>query len=645
MPEIKVLPKNIAELIAAGEVVERPSAVIKELVENSIDAGATEITVEIKRGGILYMSVRDNGCGITPQDVPTAFMRHATSKITHKDDLDRIATLGFRGEALAAVSAVSKTEIITRTQSSEIGTHCIVEGSVQTVLEEIGCEKGTFIIVKDIFYNTPARMKFLKSDVAEGNNIAAVVDRIALSHPEISFKFIRDGRRVLTTSGDGNLKNVIYSVLGREFASSLIDVSNNLDGVSVTGMICKPVYCKQNRNGQFFFLNGRLIKSNTAAAALEQAYKNSAMTGKFPCCVLQINVPFDTVDVNVHPTKMEVRFSDERKIFNAVYYAVKSGLQGGDTRPEVKVKTTFNPYSGGEPPKYTQTRINDNSAKVFYNNPVKPERDEKTEGILISDIMKSQTDESDIIVFHAPETTIENGVLTVHTAVGDFQKQITEPDKTPEKPQISEQKSDILPVKAPAPQSNEVPAPQVRYIGYAFNTYIIAEMDNAVYFIDKHAAHERLLYEQLKSTQKIEVQELLVPLTVTLTKEEYGSISSNIELLAQKGFDVDDFGGGTVVVRAVPAVLFKEDIALIITELADSLIGTGNADVERIDDIFHTVACKAAIKGGQYNTDYELKALAERILSFKDIMYCPHGRPVAFKLTRHELEKQFGRLG
>ncbi len=622
MPEIKVLPKHISELIAAGEVVERPSSVIKELVENSIDAGATDITVEIKRGGILYMSVRDNGCGIAAADVPTAFMRHATSKISAADDLDAIATLGFRGEALAAISSVSKIEIITRTADSDTGTRCVCEGGVQKVVEEVGCDTGTLIVVRDIFYNTPARMKFLKSDVTEANSIAAVIDRIALSHPEISFKFIRDSKRVLTTSGDNNLKNVVYSVLGREFASALIEAKGEYDSVTVSGMVCKPIYCKQNRNGQFFFLNGRLIRSGTASAALEQAYKNSAMTGKFPCCVLQINVPFDAVDVNVHPSKMEVRFSDERKVFNAVYGAAKNALINGDTRPELTAKQTFNPYKLTEPPKAVQTQI----PVTTRPEPVKAVTDTPKVG-------------PQVLESHRP-VFADYGVKTQQVRqefVPDFINIVVE-DEPPVKQEAeiikSQLKEETLAEKEP-----------VRYIGYAFDTYIIAEMGDSVYFIDKHAAHERILYEQLKSEQEIEVQELLVPLTIRLTMEEYSAIVANLEQLMKYGFDVDDFGDGTVVVRAIPAMLVNQDITVILTEIAENCMQGSQVTVERMDDIFHTVACKAAIKGGQYNTDKELESLAQRILGSKDIMYCPHGRPVAFKLTKKELEKQFGRLG
>ena len=611
MSKINVLPKSIAELIAAGEVVERPGAVIKELVENSMDAGATKITVEIKRGGILYMAVTDNGSGIAREDVPTAFCRHATSKISSASDLDAIYTLGFRGEALAAISAVSRTEIITRTAEETEGTRCVVEGGVQTVLEDVGCDVGTIITVSDIFYNTPARMKFLKSDVTEANNIAAIIDRMALSHPEIAFRFIRDGKQVLTTSGDGNLSNVIYSVLGRDFASSLIEAEDNIEGIKVSGMVCKPVYCRQNRNGEFFFLNGRLIRSNTAMAALEQAYKNSAMVGKFPCCVLFITVSPEMVDVNVHPAKTEVRFSDERKIFNAVYYTVKNALNKGDTRPEIKIKPTFNPYT----PVYTEK-----AEQTVITVPKRVETVEKK-----VEIAKS-------LVFESPKF--------------EFKSEVKVEAKPEERKQVEKKERVVETVKTVVEDvCEEIVKPNVRYIGQAFNTYIIAERDGEVYFIDKHAAHERMLFNSLKKESQATMQELLTPLTLTLTKEEYSSIISNTETLLSAGFDVEDFGNGTVIVRAIPAVLKGEDITLLITELAVTLSVSNSADAERLDDIYHTVSCKAAIKGNRYTSDYELKTLAEKVLNDDSVMYCPHGRPVAFRLTKKELEKYFGRTG
>lgn len=610
MPEIKVLPKNISELIAAGEVVERPSAVIKELVENSIDAGATEITVEIRRGGILYMSVRDNGCGISREDVPVAFLRHATSKIKTAADLDKIGTLGFRGEALAAISAVSKTEIITRTADSETGTHFSVEGGMHSILEDIGCDKGTIIIVKDLFYNTPARMKFLKKDVSEGNSVAAVIDRLALSHPEIAFKFIRDGKVTLATIGDNNLKNVIYSVLGRDFASSLIEVSADTDGINVSGFTCKPIYCKQNRNGQFFFLNGRLVLSRTAAAALEQAYKNSSMVGKFPCCVLKINLPYEMVDVNVHPAKTEVRFADEHRVFSAVYYAVKNALSAGDNRPEIK-SAAFNPYTPVNENTYTQTPI---MAKAPETEVYKFPKQTVSEPLILK---------SPKISFYNTDNEVKSEATTIKVAEAE--------NKEPVKSE-----RDTQPI-------SEIPSDPIKYIGCAFNTYIIAQKGEDVYFMDKHAAHERLLFEKFKN-EKIEIQGLLTPVSVTLTKEEYSVITANLEVIAENGFEIEDFGDGTVVVRAVPAMLKDADIPLLITEIATELSVKNRLEIERIGDILHSVSCKAAIKGGRYNTDYELSALAEKILSDREIMYCPHGRPVAYKISKRELEKQFGRI-
>ncbi len=602
MPKINVLPKNISELIAAGEVVERPSAVIKELVENSVDAGATEITVEIKRGGITYMSVRDNGSGISREDTPTAFLRHATSKIKSASDLDNIGTLGFRGEALAAISAVSKTEVITRTKNSPIGTHFKVEGGMQSIPEDIGCDVGTLIVVKDIFYNTPARMKFLKKDVSEGNSVAAVIDRLALSHPEIAFKFIRDGKLCLATSGDNNLKNVIYSVLGRDFAASLLQVDSCSEGITVKGFTCKPVFCKQNRNGQFFFLNGRLVLSKTAAAALEQAYKNSTMVGRFPCCVLQIEIPFNMVDVNVHPAKTEVRFADERRVFGAIYYAVKNALEKGDTRPEIKTKP-FNPYAPQKSEDYVQSTLNleqtepPKTTEVKYNFTLNQEK-----------ILPKMQSSQEVVYFNSNHEAQEI------------------------KPQITNPKTEVLEHEP------------IKFIGSVFNTYIVAQMGDAVYFIDKHAAHERLLFEELK-TREQPVQNLLTPISVALTKEEYSVIINNADLISEKGFEIEDLGFGAVIVRAVPAILKNADIPLLVTEIAEELSKKSVLNLESIGDILHTAACKAAIKGGSQSSDLELKALAEKILKNNQIMYCPHGRPVAFKVTKKELEKQFGRLG
>ena len=618
MPEIRVLPKEISELIAAGEVVERPASVIKELVENSIDAGADNITVEIQHGGITYMRITDNGCGIARNDVPTAFLRHATSKIKSSGDLNAIGTLGFRGEALAAVSSVAKVEMFTKPRENDLGTHYEIDGGQEKLCEEAGCPDGTTIVIRDIFYNTPARMKFLKKDVSEANAAAAVVERIALSHPEIAFKLIRDGKQSLMTPGDGKINTTVYSVLGREFAGTLMEVDGGLDGIGVKGLTCKPVSCRPTRNYQFVFLNGRLVRSGTVTAAVEQAYKNSAMIGKFPGFVLYLTVPLDTVDVNVHPAKTEVRFSDERRIFDAVYSSVRSALSKGDTRPEVKLKEpVFNPFERMSTAQYRQQPISKPTvAEEIYK--VKPSLHNTTETVTFRDANYNH-DKTEKTVY-VPE------------------KVINPPAAEPEKP--------IAPERVAVDITREVEdeKPPVTLIGEAFLTYIIVQMGESVFMIDKHAAHERILFNKLKKEQKTEMQALLTAVTVSLTREEYNAVISNTEKLSKAGFEVEDFGNSSVRVSAVPAALTKEDIPSVISELAGDLLKGKAPDAERLDDMYHTVACKAAIKAGSRTSPLEMQKLAERVLYSDDVMYCPHGRPVAFEIKRRELEKQFGRI-
>ncbi len=633
MPKINVLPKNVAELIAAGEVVERPASVIKELIENSIDAGATAITVEIQNGGISYMRITDNGCGISNDDVPLAFLRHATSKIKEGNDLNFISTLGFRGEALAAVSSVSRVEMLTCSENEEIGTHYMIEGGLETLYEEAGCPKGTTIIIRDLFYNTPARMKFLKKDVSEANACAAVVDRIALSHPEISIKFIRDGKQALNTSGDGQIKSAVYSVLGREFANSLISCEGEHGGITVSGLICKPVACKPTRNNQFTFLNGRLVRSGTIIAAVEQAYKNSAMIGKFPVFVLYVNVPFDTVDVNVHPAKTEVRFSDEKRIFESVYASVKNALSQGDTRPEIKMaEPSFNRFERMTTEEFKQTVIKVEQPKASVTpvyekkaeQPLKQAMEEKT----VSEVRPQS------FTFH---TSQKPNFADTYSYV-DQNGQKTEPVYTPKVPV-----KEVL-IEKEIEAIIDEDKPVITVIGQAFNTYIIAQMGDSVFMIDKHAAHERILFNKLKSQHKIEVQALLTPITANLQKDEYNAIIDNLDLLLQAGFEIEDFGASAVVVRAIPTTLIGEDVLSLLSEMAESLKNTKSVQIEKEENLFHTVACKAAIKAGSQTSNFEMKDLAEKVLLSKDIMYCPHGRPVAYEIKKRELEKQFGRI-
>lgn len=622
MPKINLMPKEMSELIAAGEVVERPASVVKELVENSIDAGAKHITLEIERGGILYIRVTDDGCGIEAGDVPTAFLRHATSKVKTIADLDRISSLGFRGEALAATAIVSKVELFTKQKSDTFGTHYIIEGGNEVLNEENGCPDGTTIIVRDIFYNTPARMKFLKRDITEGNSVAAVFERMALSNPQIAFKMIRDGKLSLSTSGDGKPYSAIYSVLGREIASTMIPVNSNGD-ISVSGYVCKPAFCRKSRSAQYIFLNGRYVQSNTVMAACEQAYKNSAMVGKYPAFVINITVPFETVDVNVHPAKIQVRFSDEKKIFDEVYIAVKNAISNGDTRPEIKINNKT-PQSFTKMPTdtYTQQTI----VEKAYPETIIRKKD---------NFKNSFTFKND----NTPFFEREDVKKVINNSYVDIE--VDEPAK-PVQPPVTEQK----PIERPEihQETNIISEEEIIFIGEAFSTYIIAQKGDSIYLVDKHAAHERLNFNKLKENAKNESQQLFMPQNVRLSREEFDAVISNLELMEKAGFELEDFGNSAILVRAVPAMLNGEDITDMLVEAAQGLITKGIPESERLDRIYHTVACKAAIKGGNITTRTELESLAKKILADNDVMYCPHGRPVAFQLTKKELEKQFGRI-
>lgn len=639
MPGINILPRDLAELIAAGEVVERPASVVKETVENSIDAGSRHITVEIARGGVTYIRITDDGCGISRDDVPKAFLRHATSKISTAADLDRIITLGFRGEALAATAAVARVELFTKTAQEPFGTHYMIEGGRETLCEESGCPEGTTLVVRDLFYNIPARMKFLKKDATEGAAVKAIVDRAALSNPQISFKFIRDGEHVFTTSGNGDLKSAIYSVLGRDFAKSLIPVEAQNDGIGVSGFVSKPVSCKASRTGQITFLNGRLVMSKTVMAAVEQAYKNSAMVGKFPAFVLNISVPFEAVDVNVHPAKTEVRFSDEKRIFSAVHYAVKSALASGDTRPEITPAAKKPFFMHMDAAEYRQ------SAVAFEEKPESAPKsaqpftrlsDENTPFFLRKDFIEA-------------EKRLKEKERQLGLARESEEPKTLEVAKVVQEAAVAEAVSVAIP-DTPSKRAEESsvleydPNSEIRFIGEAFSTYIIVSRGESIFLIDKHAAHERILYNELKAREIIESQPLLEPVAVRLEGDKYIAVIDSAETLAKVGIELEDFGDGTVLVRAVPAALGREDVAATVEEAAASLADTGSVELSALDDIFHTVSCKAAIKAGYKTTPEELLNLARRVIDNPDVMYCPHGRPVAFEIKRRELERHFGRI-
>ncbi len=653
MPKINVLSKQLAELIAAGEVVERPASVVKELLENSIDAGADTVTVEIKNGGVTYIRITDNGCGISREDIRNAFVSHATSKIADANDLNSIMTLGFRGEALASVSAVAKVEVMTATEDEDIGTRYVIESGEEILCDDAGCPKGTTIIVRDLFYNTPARMKFLKKDVTEANAVAGVVDRIALSHPEVSIRFIREGKQVLITSGRGDLLTCVREVFGREFSDSLIPASAETNGVTVNGFVSRPSSARPNRNMQFFFINNRLIKTGTGSAALSEAYKNSIMVGKFPSCVLNISIDPSLVDVNVHPAKTEVRFSDERMIFNAVYYACKNALDSGD-KPK-QVKEIAKDYRKAPEKPAEQFVMTQKPAPVadFWQHIPKTETP-KPQTVPVKSVVQSvetvvkpvESAVTPVITVSAPDT---KPVREVETDEDILLKSPSE-----KKPVAVEMRPvEVAPVVQPIEPQVEIKVEKEAFsdedfllIGEAFKTYILCEYCGKMVIIDKHAAHERIIYEKLKKESGERTpQILLLPVTVTLPKEEYSAVLENLELINSSGFDVEDFGGGCVIVRECPMELSADDVEEVVCEIAGRFVDK-KQDVafEKLDWIFHSVACRSAIKAGNFTSRLEMERFAKQLLSMPDIRYCPHGRPVLIEMTKRELEKNFGRV-
>lgn len=653
MPKIQVLDKQVAELIAAGEVVDRPSSVIKELAENAVDAGATVITVEIRRGGVTFMRVTDNGCGIAPEDVPTAFLRHATSKVLLEDDLNSIATLGFRGEALASISAVAHVEMLTRAAGAETGVRYLCGGGEEGRLEEAGCPQGTTILVRDLFYNTPARMKFLKKDATEGNAVAGILDKLALSHPEISFRFIRDGKEQLHTPGDGKLSFTIYAVYGREFSSALIPVDYTLDHVKVWGCVSAPTSSRPNRSMQNFFINGRFVRSRTAMAALEEAYKGSIMVGKFPACVLHLQLAFSAVDVNVHPAKMEVRFVNERPIFDAVYHGVKSALQAGD-RPKVMEwkKPPVSPYAP-VPERQEQLRLQPDppkpQPKPAVSVPAARPAPAARPVSLLQDSEKRPEKEPSFS--RLVDRMLDQEVRPEPATAEPIPKTSkTEPISPPPAPSLPKKTLEMpaAPKREPAPTKPQSSLGEFhsRIIGEAFGTYLIVQYSGEeLMFIDKHAAHERLLYERLKRENAGgEAQTLLQPVTVTLDKEEYSAVLGHLEELSQVGFEVEDFGSGTVLVRTAPLLLDGGDAAGAVMEIAGYLASLKHRmTTEHMDWVYHNVACRAAMKAGDSISKEEMISLAEELERNPEVRYCPHGRPVYILLRRRDLERQFGR--
>lgn len=656
MAHINILPKEVYSLIAAGEVVERPMSVVKEMLENSIDAGARHIIVEIKNGGTTYIRITDDGCGIAREDVEKVFISHATSKISTGEDLNAIGTLGFRGEAMASIAAVAKVELLTKTENESTGTRYQISGGEKISLADAGCPNGTTVVVRDIFFNVPARMKFLKKDVTEGNAVQGVVDRIALSHPEISFRFIREGRQVLITSGNSDLKGTVYSVFGAELSDTLIETDYSYNSMRLTGYVSRPHQSRKSRSMQFFFINGRLVKSATAMAALEQAYKNLIMVGRYPACVLNIEIDPKLVDVNVHPSKTEVRFVNEKPVFDLVYYGVKTAIE---TKNSVKEGSFYSDQNGRnyrnlethtekidfgvKPAQPSQLKFSNSQS----GNPWRVAAPSEPSSHIRKD---SYGDPKDYKIksgriFSENETVEENEYST--TVSIDFSDKKDDAEKTENTvaaqpaPQETSKASAVV-----VDEKDDVPAFKV--VGEAFNTYIIVEIKNDLYYIDKHAAHERMNFERLKKEAAqtgIASQALLVPTAVAMTPEEYEAVISNLPLLSKCGFTAEDFGSNTVIVREIPALLDGCDVKDLILEIAQKLLEhKTDIEPEKMDWIFHFSSCRAAVKGGDKTSPQEREMFVEKLLSMPEIRYCPHGRPVMVKISRYELEKQFGRV-
>ncbi len=654
MAEIQLLDRQVSELIAAGEVVERPAAVAKELCENAIDAGATSITVEIKRGGVSYLRVTDNGCGIPAAQIPKAFLRHATSKVATQEDLERIATLGFRGEALASVAAMCRVEMLTRCEGEDMGSRYVVEGGETHPLEEAGCPVGTTIVVRDIFYNTPARMKFLKKDVTEGNAVASVVEKLALSHPDIAFRFLREGEQKLQTTGDGELYTAIYSLFGREFAAGMTAVSYRQAGMELTGFICRPECAKASRSHQNFFINGRFIHSRTCVAALEEAFRGSAMVGKFPSCVLMLNIPLHSVDVNVHPAKTEVRFSDEQQIFRLVHYGCKETLSAlgnvtpAPTRRSVPVvnplSITTAPHSG------VQERF---SAEQYA---------------------KTTTSEHNLRGKTVSETPLRDGGLAIQRDASVPQFGVPTPPPSDEiwsgrataydRPRTPRGSAEIVKNLAalwpsdPTPQPEDTPKTQpepqrpsrlseCRLVGEVMDTYLILEDEGGILLVDKHAAHERVIFERLRDTTDTAVRQVLLsPIVVRLSREQYSVSLRHLDTFARMGIMAEDFGEGSLLVRETSVLLPQADVASVVEEIAQKLVGH-KVDItpHMLEELFHSVACRTAIKAGHKSTAEELQAIVEYISADPTLRTCPHGRPIVVELGKYNIEKMFGRRG
>ena len=621
MPKILELDRHVADLIAAGEVVERPASAAKELMENALDAGAKQITVEIQHGGMTYLRVTDNGCGIDPADVETAFLRHATSKLRTKEDLAAIGTLGFRGEALAAIASVSKIDLLTKTAQAE-GVSLHLEAGRVLDKRPAGCPDGTTIVVRDLFYNTPARLKFMKRDSVEASQVAGAVQRQALAHPDVAFRLIKDGEMLLKTAGNGDLLGTVYQVYGRQLAVDMVPVESKWDTLALSGFVTKPTATRGNRSYQQFFVNGRPVRSKLMTAALEEAYANQMMTGRYPSCVLILTLPIGAVDVNVHPAKTEVKFANERAVFDCVRYGVLSALNRNTARPEMKLS---------EQPRVREAAPGPQTVRAALET------------------LRPQAAPAPQVSRAMAQVRQSPAVPTPGKAAAPIQAMLP---RTPVRPltRPAAQPASPEPVREPVPEPVQevlemAPVAPYRVVGEVLDTYIVIEQEGAVLFLDKHAAHERILFEKLRSSQEpVMAQVLLSPLAANLSPEEAGVVLARRELLEDYGYQVEDFGDGTVLLRQIPADLPESEAAPALQALAQQLLEGHSQDPRSLrDSLLHTIACKAAIKGGWKTAPEERDYLVREVLTRDDIRCCPHGRPVLLKLTKQQLERQFGR--
>ena len=638
MPKIIQLSPHVANLIAAGEVVERPASVVKELLENAVDAGASQVTVEIRDGGMTFLRVTDNGCGMAPEDARTAFLRHATSKLRTAEDLAAIGTMGFRGEALAAIASVSRIDLMTKTPGSISGVSLRLEAGTITEESEAGCPDGTTIIVRDLFFNTPARMKFMKSDTVEGSRVAAAVQLQALAHPDVAFTFLRDGKQVLQTPGTGGLEAAVYCVYGRECAK-MIRVDSRWDGYHLTGFVSKPTDARPSRSLQTFFVNGRPVKSRLLVAALEEAYRNQIMQGKFPACVLHLQLNTGAVDVNVHPAKTEVKFLSEKAVFDCVHYGVLGALNKTPDRPEVRFKPQPAPVTPPPPP------------------PAAPKAPAKKEGFFRTMTPEEYKNFSQALR-EAPKPAPAAAAATV-AALGPVQplrnSTLIPGAGTPKAPVPPAPAAPVIPPVPPAPKKEEDPQEQMvlpmpqdtpwRLVGELYRSYVIVEQGEEAFLIDKHAAHERILFNKLKANQEaIASQSLLSPIPVRLSSDACGELLENRALLEELGFEIDAFGENTVALRRIPMDLSEQDAAETLENLAADLLKGRREDKDAIrDEMLHTMACKAAIKAGWHTDPKELTVLVRQVMENDELKYCPHGRPICISLSKKQLEKQFKR--